>query len=156
MERFYYRDPDAPVPNQPLSPGASAVIFDANRRILVLKRARSEYWSLPGGRIDLGESAHDCCIRETFEETGLETRVVRVVSVNTDPSSIVLYPDGNVHRSFFICFEAEVIGGALRASVESEEFRWIACDEIDSIKTIPDSRMNMLDAWSADPAAFIR
>ena len=77
-ERFFYNDPDAPAPNVPLSPGVSAVIFDSERRILFMKRTRGDYWSLPGGRMDIGESAQDCCIRETFEETGLETRIVRV------------------------------------------------------------------------------
>src|SRR4051812_19828461 len=95
LERFYYGEPDAPTPNTPIRPGVSAVIFDTDRRILFMKRNRSEYWSLPGGRLDLGESAQDCCVRETLEETGMETRIVRIVSVNSDPRSIIHYPDGN-------------------------------------------------------------
>jgi len=156
LERFYFGEPDAPVPNKPLSPGVAAVIFDADRRILFLKRTRSDYWSLPGGRLDLGESAQECCVRETFEETGLETRIVRLIAVNTDPRRIVHYPDGNVHQSFVICFEAEVIGGDLAHSHESEGFRWCGPEEIEQIKLIPDSHQNALDAWSNQVAAFIR
>ena len=37
VERFYYDDTDTPLPNVPILPGASAVIFDSERRILFLK-----------------------------------------------------------------------------------------------------------------------
>ena len=155
-ERFYFCDADAPAPNVPLHPGVSAVIFDAQRRILFMQRTKGDWWCLPGGRIDLDESAQDCCVRETLEETGLQTRIVRLVSANTHPQSVVHYPDGNVHRSFVLCFEAEVIGGTLQASEESQGFRWLAENEIDSLKLIPDSRANALDAWSNQPHAVVR
>ena len=155
-ERFYFGEPGAPAPNNPISPGVSAVLFDAERRILFMKRSRSEYWSLPGGRIDFGESAQDCCVRETLEETGLETRAVRIISVNSDPRSIVHYPDGNILQSFVICFEAAVLSGELKHSAESEAFCWCGRDEIDRIKLVPDSRINALDAWADQPAAFMR
>lgn len=155
-EIFYDGEPNAPHPNVPLSPGVAAVVFDAQRRALILKRSRGVYWSLPGGRLDIGESAQECCVRETFEETGLQTRIVRLIASNTDPRRVVHYPDGNVHQSFVLCFEAEIIGGELTSSYESEAFRWIGPDEIDNYLLIPDSRLNLLDAWADQPAAFIR
>jgi ADP-ribose pyrophosphatase YjhB (NUDIX family) len=155
-ERFYYEEMDTPAPNVPLSPGVSAVIFDAARRILFLKRAHGDYWCLPGGRMDMGESAQDCCVRETLEETGLHTRIVRLISVNTNPRSVVHYPDGNVHQSFVICFEAEVIGGELQAGHEAAGFRWCSQEELDDVRLIPDSRFNALDAWANQASAFIR
>ena len=156
MERFYYGEPGAPAPNTPIRPGVSAVIFDADRRILFMKRNKSEYWSLPGGRVDIGESAQECCVRETLEETGLETCIIRIVSVNSDPRSIDHYPDGNILQSFVICFEAEIVRGELRCSQESEEFCWRSRAEIDRIRLVPDSRLNALDAWAGQIAAFIR
>jgi ADP-ribose pyrophosphatase YjhB (NUDIX family) len=156
VERFYYNNAACPAPNVPIHPGASAVIFDAERRILILKRPRGGFWCLPGGRMDIGESAQDCCIRETQEETGLETEIVRLISVNTNPRSVVHYPDGNVHQSYLLCFEARIVGGELKSSGESESFRWMSHGEIDDINLIPDSYVNALDAWSHQDAAFIR
>lgn len=156
VERFYYGEEGTPEPNVPLHPGVSAVIFDAERRILIMQRPRGGYWSLPGGRMDMNELAQDCSVRETFEETGLHTEIVRLISVNTDPRSVVHYPDDNVHRSFVLCFEARVVGGSLLVSEELERFHWLAPDEINSFKLIPDTRYNVLDAWSDREAAFIR
>lgn len=155
-EIFYNGEPETPRPNVPLSPGVAAVIFDAGRRVLILKRSRGIYWSLPGGRLDVGESAQECCIRETSEETGLQTRIVRLISSNTDPRRVVHYPDGNVHQSFVLCFEAEIVAGELTSSYESEAFRWIGPEELERYVLIPDSRLNLLDAWANQPAAFIR
>ena len=155
-ERFYDGEPETPRPNMPLSPGVAAVIFNSERRVLILKRTRGVYWSLPGGRLDIGESAQDCCMRETLEETGLQTRIVRLISSNTDPRRVVHYPDGNVHQSFVLCFEAEITGGKLTVSLESEAFRWIGPEDMNEYVLIPDSRLNLLDAWAGLPAAVIR
>lgn len=156
VERFYDGEPDAPAPNVPLHPGVSAVIFDAERRILFMRRTRGGYWCLPGGRIDANESASQCCIRETLEETGLETVIVRLVSVNSSPSMVVAYPDGNVHRSFVLCFEVRVVGGALKLSAESDAFRWCSLGEARDLRLIPDSRLNALDAWRGLETAALR
>lgn len=156
IEQFYYEDAEAPAPNVPLHPGVSAVLFDSEEQILILKRPRGGFWCLPGGRMDIGESAQQCCIRETREETGLETEIVRLISVNTNPRSVVHYPDGNVHQSFVICFEARIIGGALKQSSESEAFRWMSREEVETANLIPDSRINALDAWAHQQAACIR
>ena len=155
-ERFFFEEDDAPTPNVPLSPGVSGVIFDDIRRILIMKRTRGDYWSLPGGRMEIGESAQSCCVREVFEETGLRTRIVRLVSVNTNPRSVASYPDGNVHQSFVLCFELEVVGGALQSSIESEGFRWCDVEDMEEVNVIPDSRINAEDAWADQEAAFVR
>ncbi len=156
VERFYYDDENTPAPNKPLHPGVAAVIFDETGRVLFMKRSRSDHWCLPGGRMDMDESAQACCIRETWEETGYETEIVRLISLNTNPRSVVHYPDGNIYRSFVICFEARITGGELKASAESEAFRWVGKHELDTINLIPDSRLNALDAWINQEAAFIR
>jgi 8-oxo-dGTP pyrophosphatase MutT (NUDIX family) len=155
-ERFYYGDPDAPRPNVPLKPGVAAIIFDEERRILIMKRTRGPYWCIPGGRQDEGESAPECCIRETKEETGLDTRIVRLIGLYTNASSICAYPDGNVHQSYIALFECEITGGELRESEESGHFRWMAQDEMDDYLLLPDNVHCCRDAWTAQVSPFIR
>ncbi len=51
-----------------------AIVFDERERVLLVKRGRPPNqgrWSLPGGRVEPGESARDAVVREVREETGL-------------------------------------------------------------------------------------
>jgi 8-oxo-dGTP diphosphatase len=57
-------------------PGLSleAVVFDEQGRILVMDRLKepfSGYTALPGGRMEIGETAEEGCSRELHEETGI-------------------------------------------------------------------------------------
>jgi ADP-ribose pyrophosphatase YjhB (NUDIX family) len=57
--------------------GAVAV---ADGALLLVRRGRGPAageWSVPGGRVEWGESLHEAVVRETFEETGLEVVVDR-------------------------------------------------------------------------------
>jgi len=41
-------------------------------------------WTMPGGKLDFGESFIECALRESKEETGLNLREVEVICVNND------------------------------------------------------------------------
>ena len=48
--------------------------------LLLIRRGRGPAageWSVPGGRVERGETLHEAVVRETFEETGLEVVVDR-------------------------------------------------------------------------------
>jgi 8-oxo-dGTP pyrophosphatase MutT (NUDIX family) len=157
-ERFYYDDPNAPAVNVPLKPGVAAVIFDEQQHILILKRTRGPYWSLPGGRQDTGESAPQCCVRETREETGLETRVKRLIGLYTNAGSVCSYPDGNVHQSYIALFECEIAGGTLRQTDETGGWHWLSSQEFEENQflLLPDNVLCCRDAWARQEGAFIR
>ncbi|NOU94269.1 NUDIX domain-containing protein [Paenibacillus sp. LMG 31456] len=56
-------------------------ILIENEQILLVKQqvSNSRAWSLPGGRVEQGETLEDSIVRELLEETGLHTRVVRLL-----------------------------------------------------------------------------
>jgi 8-oxo-dGTP diphosphatase len=61
----------------PLVPCVGAVVHDAAGRLLLVRRGRDPHagrWSLPGGRIEPGESPEQAVEREVREETGLSVR----------------------------------------------------------------------------------
>ena len=56
----------------------SAAIFHDDK-VLLVRRARSPakgVYSLPGGRVEFGESLHTALLREVDEETGLKIAIV--------------------------------------------------------------------------------
>ena len=63
-------------------PCIGAVVFNEQGRLLLVKRANPPAqgkWSLPGGRLESGETSEDGVVREVREETGLDVKVVREV-----------------------------------------------------------------------------
>ncbi len=60
------------------SPAAAVLVFDSQDRLLCIRRAKDPCkgtLSLPGGFIELNETAKDAAIRETWEETGLKIEI---------------------------------------------------------------------------------
>jgi len=56
-----------------LVPCVGAIAFDADGRLLLIRRANPPaqgQWSLPGGRVEPGEDWRDAVLRELEEETG--------------------------------------------------------------------------------------
>lgn len=59
--------------------GASAAIFRADGRVLIIQRGKPPFpgiWSLPGGHIEGDERAADTARREVAEETGLTVELL--------------------------------------------------------------------------------
>ena len=66
--REYYQDPHAPRAHDVL-PAAFAAVRNLAGEVLLVRRIDDGYWELPGGRIDVGESAAQAVIREVAEES---------------------------------------------------------------------------------------
>jgi ADP-ribose pyrophosphatase YjhB (NUDIX family) len=62
---------------QPVVPCVGAVVHDGAGRLLLVQRGRDPHrgrWSLPGGRVEPGETPEQAVEREVREETGLSVR----------------------------------------------------------------------------------
>lgn len=101
----YYHDSDAPQP-QHLLPAAFAVVRDDTGRVLLVRRADDGYWELPGGRIEVGETASAAVIREVAEQTGVPITVTGLAGVYSDPGHVLAYPHGEVYQQVAVCFHA--------------------------------------------------
>jgi 8-oxo-dGTP pyrophosphatase MutT (NUDIX family) len=62
------------------------VLVTSDGKVVLVFNDRGE-WELPGGRIELGESAEECLAREIEEELGLVQRLVSQSTVTCSKSS---------------------------------------------------------------------
>jgi ADP-ribose pyrophosphatase YjhB (NUDIX family) len=84
-----------------LVPCVGAVVLDDAGRLLLVRRGREPnrgLWSLPGGRVEPGESDAEAVAREVLEETGLRVRVGAVVGRVRIPAGTGLVYDVADHR----------------------------------------------------------
>jgi len=138
----HYDDPDAPKPNS-LVPAASAVVTNERGEILMQRRVDNDFWALPGGTMDFGETIVQTAEREVQEETGLDVRVDGIIGTFSDPRHIIEYSDGEVRQQFNICFHAILVGGELRSSNESKEVRWIPRGELGGLEIHDTTRLRL-------------
>ena len=64
--------------------GVSGVVFNNQKQILLIQRNQPPamgFWSIPGGKLEAGESLVEACRREIKEETGLDTEIKNIVAV---------------------------------------------------------------------------
>ena len=70
-----------------------AVVHDAAGRLLLIRRGHAPsagLWSVPGGRMEAGETQEQAVVRELAEETGLAVRPVRRLgAVRIDGDGVV-------------------------------------------------------------------
>ena len=134
----------------------SAVIFDRRGRLLLQQRSDGAQWGLPGGSIEIGESARDAVIREVREETGLRVSVRRLVGVYSEPRrQVVRYPDGNVWHYVSVCFECTARGGELTTCDETLALAYVAPTRLPAT-LLSNHRIRICDACSRRAAAFVR
>lgn len=129
--------------------GSAAVIFDEpHEKVLLTRRTDNNQWCLPGGAMDAGESITECCVREVWEETGLQVEIVRLIGIYSTPHRIVTYPDGNRWQVVAACFEAKVLSGSLKLNSEVSEFGYFSLAEIETLDMLESHRERISDAYA--------
>jgi 8-oxo-dGTP diphosphatase len=93
------------VSEKPVIRCVGAIIHDRLGRLLLVKRAHEPEkgkWSLPGGRVEHGETDHSAVQREVFEETGLSVTVGALVGRVFRPA-----PHGTYEILDYSCWSSE-------------------------------------------------
>jgi 8-oxo-dGTP diphosphatase len=129
----------------PFRIAVSALLFDEEQRILLAHRRDIDWWNLPGGGMEAGETVEEAVEREVLEETGLEVKVERLVGVYSKPQK----------QEVVLTFHCRKVGGVLTETEESRECCYFVLDDL-PVNTLPKHRQRINDALLGQERAVIR
>ena len=121
------------------------VIIDGKENILLIKRKYppfQDYYALPGGFIDKGETPKQALIREIKEETNMEIKIIKKIGVFDEKGRD---PRGEVHSTAFFCKIASDPSKA-RGDTDSKEALFIPIKELNKMKLAFDHRKILQEA----------
>ena len=104
------------------------IVFRVDRILMISEIQDGGRWTVPGGWADVNETPAQAAVREVREESGYETRVVKLLAVydrekqGHQPS----FPF-HVYKLFFLC---EIVGGEARPNEEASAIDFFACDAL--------------------------
>jgi 8-oxo-dGTP diphosphatase len=99
--------------------------------LLLVRRAQppeAGHWSVPGGRVEAGETVRDALEREVREETGYVVRCGELVgwAERIDPG----------HHFVILDFAAEVAGGEALAGGDADQVAWVGLSQLSSVPLV--------------------
>jgi 8-oxo-dGTP diphosphatase len=120
-------------------------VHDDRGALLLIKRGNEPgrgLWSIPGGRVERGETDAEAVTRELTEETGLSVA----------PSTLI----GTVVRGPYEIFDyaCETVGGTLRAGDDADDARWVDLADftrLDQAGALTDGLARVLQDWNMLP-----
>jgi len=153
-KKDYYDDPAAPPANS-LVVAVAAVVLDDAGRVLMIQRTDNDFWAIPGGAQEIGETTTEAAVREIREETGLDVEVTSLVGIYSDPRHVIAYDDGEVRQEFSICFRARPIGGQPTPSSESKQVYWIEPTHLADLTIHPSVRLRIEHGLEQRPEPYL-
>ena len=128
-------------------PCVGAVIKNRDGRLLLIRRGHepgARLWSLPGGRIEPGETDQQAVAREILEETGLIVTCGRLLGTAELPGPAGAVIDVSDYM-------AVVTGGELAPGDDAADVRWVTAADLDGLP-LTNGLTEYLAAWGASPA----
>jgi ADP-ribose pyrophosphatase YjhB (NUDIX family) len=109
----------------------SAAIF-RDDKILLVRRARfpaKGFYTLPGGRVEFGETLHAALRREVLEETALEIEIAGLAGWRE-----VLPETGGGGHYLIMSFAARWVRGEPALNEELDDFRWLPPETLGDLR----------------------
>jgi ADP-ribose pyrophosphatase YjhB (NUDIX family) len=129
-------------------PCVGAVVYDRSGRLLLIRRGQPPgqgLWSLPGGRVEPGESDHQAVVREIAEETGLRVRPGRLLGTVRRRA-----PSGATY--LIADYACELVGPDRPSSgSDADDARWVDADDYAELPLVA-GLTEALAGWGVLPA----
>ena len=122
-----------------------AIILFDKESIVLIKRKNppyKDYWAIPGGFVELGETIENAVMREAKEETSLDIRPIKILNIYSDPNRD---PRGHIITVAYIC---EKIGGTLKANSDAKDIKIFNKNRIKNIQLAFDHAKILTDFYA--------
>ena len=127
-------------PDQPVV-GVGGVVISGDRALLIRRGSEplKGAWSIPGGRLELGETITEGVVRELREETGLDVCVLGLIEVFERIFRDEAAFASATPRYHFVILDylCEVVSGEPRAGSDVTELAWAREEEIGQYRLTP-------------------
>lgn len=132
--------------------GVSGIVFNQHKHILLIQRNQPPamgMWSIPGGKLEAGESLVEACRREIKEETGLDTVVKQIVAV----------VERRVEGFHYVIIDfLALLAGEENcrpvAKSDVSEARWVSLDQLDAYDLVEGLAEIILRTYQMDNAGL--
>ena len=117
-------------------PTVGCFILNREGKVLVVNSPKWNRPTIPGGHIEVGETAEQAAVREAREEVGIDVRPMRLLKVQE-----AIFPNGFKWKKHFIFFDYLCEAGDEKVKVDGDEitsYEWME----------PREAMNVLDEFS--------
>ncbi|MBY8984081.1 MAG: NUDIX hydrolase [Candidatus Lokiarchaeota archaeon] len=122
-----------PNPVTPLLTVDAVILMNDGKDLVLIRRKNppfQNYYALPGGFVDVGETVENACIREAKEETNINIKLIKLIGVFSEPKRD---PRGHNVTIAFLC------------DPKSKKEKLKALDDAAAIELIPLSKISSLD-----------
>ena len=113
------------------------VVFDGDALLLVREKVDG-HWTLPGGWVEVGESPSEAVVREVREESGYETRAVKLLALYDRDKHASTPHQWHIWKA---CFRCELVDGIQHEPddeiLETRFFRQADLPQLDNVRIAP-------------------
>lgn len=122
---------------------------------IILCRAKGKEWFfLPGGHIDNGESSREALIREIHEEIGdIGQKISSFIGIS---ENIFQYDEGSLQHEINIIFEVDVSREEVESQRDHIEFVTIRSKDIKDTKILPEEIKEGILSWLKTKEPFFK
>ena len=108
------------------------IIRNDSKDVFIAKRQKnqfmSDFWELPGGKVESNEDHDDALKRELFEETGIKVKKCSLTQIIKQK-----YPDKMINLSVYMIDEYS----GIPLGQEGQEYSWCSIDDFANFKLLP-------------------
>lgn len=125
--------------------GCSIAAFDEDGRVLLIRRADTGRWALPGGYAEINASPSENALRELREETGFDGELQRLLGVFDSRRFRARSP----YQFYVLLFRARLVGGTAAPSAETTAVEFFSRDVLPA--DMSELQRAMVDVACEDP-----